>query len=823
MRGIYQKMTSLARPAFFGTSFPRWYYNLVSTKNFDEVKNLLSSEQVSVELEERRQDWRADLYGPIDNFKPTKKTFAELVDSHNEHARKAVELRDKVEKARADAATLVNDVQTAVDAAKATQASLKNADGLFQAAKLFEAALPQAGTLLEAAKGLKDFDPVGALEAGGSEAKRIAVEAKALAEALTAARSGSLVQANSAAAQLRAAGLKDAWISAEVSRLSAEADAMASDVVSGSIAGRAQALSQSLDAIAQNAADAIKGLQALTEQNGRAATLKTSIGDARSRLSQLTGLAADKLLVEKGANPDDKVSAAVESGKAAEKALNEGKLAEAKTAFNEMKQSLDNAASMIDVALKTAEGYQKDFAASGAETQRIKDLVAKRQEVLDGIRKDFAKSVLSLGVGDVSHPGANGTIDDNIEEATTALDSAAAKTQRSQTSFKAGKLLEAADLLTQAQAHQQIAQARLDEISEKRARLDKQVSDNAVSFKRLKDRGTALESIFQDNRTMKLVEDAKTGERTVPQGTLLEMEQAESSFDDVQKLVDAKKGDPFAAAKAIAEVNKKLDSVELSHKNDVDAFEAFRHAADAAANQMAQAVSELEKARGARNGNGDTSLIRGAAHELAQLKDAAQAVSIAATDKHLDWPAWEREANRIVTEAAHQKALLNDELAHANEATQAINDAAAQIAAATNWNGGFGVYIPGSPGMDQLNAARQALSNGDYAGAKRFAAAAAQTAAQAVAEAQAEVSRRQLAQQQAEAERQRKIDEERQARKEAEERNRSRSSDSGVSWNNGNSSGEGSNWGNSNPSSGADQSAFGSDKPASSGADGSNF
>jgi len=804
MRGIYSRMVSLARPSLFSANGVK---NIFSAANYEEVEHLLQDEEVPVEIEQRRQDWRADLYGSIDNFKPKKMKFSAMVDSHNEHARKAVELMDQVQDARSAAATLVNDVQGAVAAVTGAQASLKNADGRFQAAALFDKALPQAKQMLDKAAATKDNDPVGALAAGGGEAKRIAVEGKALAEALVAARSGALAQADEAARQLAAASLKNAWIDAEKARLSAEADAMASDVVSGSIAGRTQALTQALSAIAANAGDAIKGLQALQQQNARAVALKNAVGEARAKIGQLTGLAADKVLVEKDANPDDQVSDGVKAGQGVEKALNDGNLAGAKKAFEAMQTSLDNAQSMINVALKTAEGYQQTFAQRAAETKSLSDLVAPRQAVLDSMRKDFAKSVLSLGNGDATHPGANGTIDDNIEEAQAALDAAAAKTQRSQAAFKAGKLLEAADLLTQAQAHNEVAQSRLDEISEKRARLDKQASANDAAFKALKDRGTALEALFKDNRTMKLVEDKK-GNRTVPQGTMLDMENAESRFDEIAKLMDAKKGDPFKTADAIAEVNGMLDRVDLSYKNDIDAFESFRHAADAAANQLNQSLAQLDRARG----NGASPLTRGAANQLNELKEAAQAVSVAAADAHLDWPAWEREANRILTEAAHQQAILKDELAHANQATQAINDAAAQVAAATNWNGGFGVYIPGSPGIEQLNAARQALANGDYAGAQSYATAAAQAAAQALADAQAEAARRQRAQQQAEADRQAQIDAERQARQQAEEQRRSRTSDDGVSWNTGGSSSgaDRSDWGASNdkPSSGADRSDF---------------
>ena len=154
----------------------------------------------------------------------------------------------------------------------------------------------------------------------------------------------------------------------------------------------------------------------------------------------------------------------------------------------------------------------------------------------------------------------------------------------------------------------------------------------------------------------------------------------------------------------------------------------------------------------------------------------------------------DRAADAVTAAAGQAAATLRGEIEAAERAVSSISSAGSKVREATNWSGSHGVYISGSPGSGELDAARSALSRGDYDGAQRHAESAYRSAASAISEAEAEESRRRRA----EEERQRREREERDRREREERERRERSNDSGG----GSSGGGGSSWGGSSSGNG---------------------
>ena len=333
-------------------------------------------------------------------------------------------------------------------------------------------------------------------------------------------------------------------------------------------------------------------------------------------------------------------------------------------------------------------------------------------------------------------------------------------------------------------AHEQIAQSRLDEISDKRARLDKAVIDNKATLEKLEAKVRSWKTeIPDDKRTMR--------------PTMKAYDASVKELTEARGASDMKKGDPFKAAAAIAAVSAGLDQLWVKLNNDRDAYAEVVRSLQAADTQLDTAARLAKDSQS--DGIADSPAITSALRELANLKSAYTSAVASSQAEHGEWPVIDREADRITGEAAHVAASLKGELAAAARATDAISNAGSQVREATNWTGSYGVSVPGSPGSGSLNSAKSALNSGDYEGAIRYAEAARSAAISAIQTAEAEVSRRRRE----EEEERRREEEARRRRQQEEDDRRRRSEEDSRRSSGGSSSGGGSSWGGSSSGGGS--------------------
>ena len=787
-RSIHDRATALVRPKAFTLG---WIVNQVWPSRFKKAESLLATEPLTFDpkegfgdLYEKKGDWRSDIYGEAKDYEAVSENFEGVMAKFNTTSKSAIAALDMIEKASTGYGAAFDKTEASIGAAEKSAAEALTG-AFFKLEILGSKILPQARETLAAARNKAAKNPVGAMQGQGALAERMAADAKSLTELALAMRKDELGVTDPIIAALAAAQVATLWIEASRDALDAQATKLASSLFKTSAAAGLETLKTAYSAHASNLSKAKNGLALIAASRADALKSGAAVDAARAQVSAALRLEAANMLREAKNDPTERLTAAAVALDEASRKLGEGALSEAEASQKLGAGLIAQANAIVADSLKSLKDQADDVAGRVAEAARLDVLLPGRAEILKAIKRDFASSTLGLSAGDASHPNSNGTIDDNVDEAQVAIDAAKTKREKAVRSFREAKVLEAASLLDQAMAHELIAQARLDEILEKRARLDKAVVDNNATLEKLEAKARAWKTeIPDDRRTMR--------------DTIKAYDASVKNLVEARASADAKKGDPFKAATAIGSVSAGLDQLWVKATNDRDAYNEVVRSLQAA---NAQLDGAARLARDSQNdGIADSPAITSALRELANLRSSYTSAAAAAEAAHGEWPTIDREADRITTDAAHISASLTGELAAAARATSSISNAAASVSEATNWTGNYGVSVPGSPGSGSLNSARSALNNGDYDGAIRYADAARSAAISAIQTAEAEVSRRRRE----EEEEQRRQEEARRRRQQEEDDRRRRSEeDSRRSSDSGSSGGGGSSYGGSSSGGGS--------------------
>lgn len=784
-RNIHDRATALVRPKAMSLG---WIVNQFWPSRYVKAEAMLATEPLTFKpqdgfdaLFEKASDWRGDLYGEAKDYAPVSENFTSVMDKFNAASRSAVAALDEIEKASTGYGAAFDATEGAIKTA-AARASQTVINDYFKVEALSQA-VQAAKDSLAAARAKAAKNPVGAMKGQGALAERLAADTLAIAEKTVSMFQAEVAETDPVIKALAAASVATKWIADSRVKLDAQATKLASSILKTSGTEGLAALTAAYEAHTTAVKTAKEILAAIANSQVDAGHAAAGVANMREVLGRALSVAPELMLREKDLDPSQRLSAADGAFAEALAKLGQGDLKAAEAARKLGDDLVIQAVRITRDSEHAIENQQKDVDGRIAQAERLDALQAERAEVLKSIKRDFAPSVLALTAGDVSHPSANGTVDDNIDEAQVAVDAAKTKREKSVRVYRDAKVLEAASLLDQAKAHEEIAQARLDEISEKRARLDKTVADNNAALEKLEAKVRAWKTeIPDDKRTMR--------------PTMAAYAAASKDLAEARALSDAKKGDPFKAASAIAAVSTELDQIWVKVSNDRDAYAEVVRSLKAADTQLDTAARLAKDSQS--DGIADSPAITGALRELANLKSAYTSALASSQAEHGEWPAIDREADRITSEAARVAATLKGEIAAAVKATDAISNAASQVREATNWTGSYGVSVPGSPGSGSLSSAKSALNSGDYAGAIRYAESARSAAIAAIQTAEAEVSRRRR-----EEEEERRRQEEARRRRQQEEDDRRRRSEEDSRRSSGGSSGGGSSWGGSSSGGGS--------------------
>ncbi|MCZ7639508.1 MAG: hypothetical protein M5U12_27765 [Verrucomicrobia bacterium] len=520
------------------------------------------------------------------------------------------------------------------------------------------------------------------------------------------------------------------WVDDALETLSASADNIASAAREASAAPAIQDFARTSQELAERLEQTVALHQRREDQTAPAvATARARIAEARRRLGTALGLDPARTLVEQGLSPEERLAAADAQLTAARASLDRGDVPAAQGALDAAEALVCEAGALIDTTLEVLERHEREVASLRAEHQRLETLLPERRATLTRLAATYAPDTLLLGAGDPAHPQANGTVSDNLEEAQGSLSEARARIQRAEAIFTTGRLLEAADFWSRARADLEIAAVRLQELDEKRARLETTEAANARRLADLESRAATLDSRLATPATMR--------------PTLARLAAARQRLPDMRSRLAVPARNPFTLAAELDAISLEFDQVEDQARCDRDVFEEARRSLTAAFAQAQQA--ETVAAEIARSGLTPSPAMLAARDEIPRLTPALDALENQLRRAHEDWAQVDAEADRLTAHAAQLTATLKGELERARSVVEAISNAAAAVRSAGSWTGGWKVLIHGSPGSDALEEARRLLQRGAYDHARAQAETARRMAAAAIAEAEAEMRRREAA------------------------------------------------------------------------------
>ena len=691
-----------------------------------------------------KAEWTEDLTvsNAGEKGRTVSRSFEELIKEYDFRVKRAAESLKAIEDAVLEVGPALEEAAKKVANANGLKGAVDKAgasDGLFLIPAVFATLLAAAAKSIAAATAAKDDDPVGAMQGTGAEGVRMAKEAEEISSWVVALREGDLKTVYAAEAALKAAGVGAEWIEDKLHKLSGRADALAPKGIEGSVAEKLGQLKADAAALAAQAAEAAKiegDRQAAVRDRIDAA--KKTVGDARGTIAAGVNaarteagiesrLSPDDMLHEKGSDPDANLKSASDASDAAKKALGKGDNEAAKASLSELNRQSAQALSHVARAKFAVDGRVAVVQARFAETDRLDKLVGGAKAVLDGIIAKYADSVLSLGGGDASHTEGNGTIKDNIDEAKTSLASAGKALDSAKKAFTDGKVLSAADLLAEIRSQQQFAEHRLNEIGDKKIRLDYAVAANERSVAALEARATTNQrEIYDDPKVM--------------EPTQRLFAEAKRLTQSARKTVDAPKGDPFKAGEAIASAQAEWSRIESAAASDRQVFAHAESSVRAAEQQYRAAVESAHRAK--NDPIPDNDKLDRAYRELGEVQTALEALGRKLSVGHADWHAVDAEADRQASRTSTIAADIRRQVEAGEQAMSALSQANADVRAAQSWTGSYNVHIPGNPGAQELQYARTYLERGEYDNSIQYAREASRQAAEAIAIANAEVHRR---------------------------------------------------------------------------------
>ncbi|MBI4422314.1 MAG: hypothetical protein HY554_01220 [Elusimicrobia bacterium] len=689
------------------------------------------------------------------------------------------EIRQAGAKVKPELDRLAKLVQDA--AARRPEIDAQGKDGLFLVPSIFAQLLPAASRLLEQASLTAAHDPVGAIKRSGADAQRMAEEASQLSELIVAARKGPLAQTTKSAAALKAGGIQTAWLDkgllalsgrAEELALKADSEPMLVRDANGQVTrDKLAEYKEQIGAFASKVARAAALEQSLRETaRPKLAQAEATVALARRDIAAGLGVEPSKVLVEeadgvaaeieaalreragqkgstltadeiaelsqaiakaKTVDPTARLAEAAKRADAAERSLGEGQTEAAAKALDQAGDLHDAVVAIVTRSVTIFRSGVRAMEAPRAATRRLEDAVHGAEQALERIRKGFAASVLKQTAGDPTHPGADGTIENNIAETSAHLASAREATDSAVAAFGAGKLLRAAALLQQTGTYQQLAAHRLAEIAEKEARLKAAVQANQAALADLDRR--AREELPRLER-----------EYVTTQPTAQAIGQARRTLEEARRNVEGSRLDPFQGAEALGRARAAFDQIaNVLAKNDGDCYREAERSVQAAGSALEAARQQASVSQRDADDQGqslaDSEGIRRALQGIGSLESRWQAAKQSLGQPHSDWNAIDREADDVANAAGAIQAALRQELAAGARAVDAIRSAAAKVREANDWRGGYNVYVDASAASERLRSAREHLRQGRYVEAGSAADNARSLAASAIAHAAAAV------------------------------------------------------------------------------------
>ncbi len=618
-------------------------------------------------------------------------------------------------------------------------------DQFFALPAFYESTLPAIQEDLERAQSTMETDPLTTFSKIVEDGRGKSEQARSMAEAIGKTRSGVFPQLDDMTPKLERMGYSTDWVSQTLRLLSQKANELFLQIGNENVDDDIRLFNDSLGQLEIRAHRTLELTERIEEQiTPELRQFERKIREARSKISRQLGISESNALNETEHSPNEPFKSAQNQLSAARAALDHGGIQSASEALDEFAQQILLGNSIVEDSLDSLENFEGKHANHIRQFESAQSKFDTHRRLIDNAANQYAVASLAFSFADLdkqnSTPESLTTLFASSEHATEQIKDWLGMAQNA---FSAGKLLEAKEVSIAARNLTSDIEANLETIKTHCQLLDKTANENRTRSSKVRAELGRLSSLLGDPRTRR--------ETTQKHGTLDDsIRRFEEDFSSQQT-----GRNPFSDEAQLDSFYESIEEIDVSFLADQNAhLEATRSVASA--KKQLIFVHELVS-RSRSDQIPDSHTIKQCQQNTRAFGVNLERVAQSLEQAHQDWEQINDQATSLNMDLGVISGTLQRELDMAQQAVRQLKQASREVFEASQWRGSYGVRVRGATGARALDAARDALSQGDYVQTVQLSRQATQTAHEAIAEGEAQVRRKRLeAQRAAEAARRRR-------------------------------------------------------------------
>ena len=472
--------------------------------------------------------------------------------------------------------------------------------------------------------------------------------------------------------------------------------------------------------------------------NRRAVDLTENVIEARKRYARTlkerfpkeTFRPEDMLTEEfegENRNPDQILDQVIKLSTVCEQSLMDGNLEQAAMAQRQAHAALAQVEKILELTQASLATHDETLESMFKKGELLESYAEEHVKILRQLQENFDDAVLSLRAGDPTHPNANGTINDNIEEIGNAIREREDIVENVEKLFEQGRFLEAGHERERAIAANDFIEHRFNEIAQKQESVLGAVAANTEFLDAYRSELEELEALINDRKVM--------------QPTISLYKESKALLESLQMDHEAERSNPFEIQDRLKDVRDGIAHIYNQIESDKQEYEEACRSCEAVEQAYALASKAYKSASEDGDEIGDSVKIKLSLASLRVIKREIENLKKDLENDHGDWDAIDDRADRFTSEAANLARDLRKEEALGDNVARAIESASGSVRNARRWSGSYGVSIHGAPGKSALRDAREWLAKGDYRRAEEAASRAQRKSRNAVSQAKAKVTR----------------------------------------------------------------------------------
>ncbi len=612
-------------------------------------------------------------------------------------------------------------------------------DHYFDLPNFFEQLIPAIQKDVAIADQQSAFNAVEAMQNAIPEARRMLDQAGELATQIRQAREQLFPELTSAAEKLKQWHYTSTWIDDDLREITARANEFMQLASERSIAPEIEELANRFSQLRSKAQTSVElGERIESQLAPDLQALQGRIEEGRQSLAQKLGTSVDRVLDEPNRDPDDWLATAQKHLETARSTLSMGRNEVVSSALEAMQSTAARAEGLVQDSHEAVDSYEDQRKTTQADLERLIGRLPVVAGKLEPVAASYEASTMLVSLD------AQGMTQESrqVVAASELLQAASAPTSNIQELLQDAAqareqalVLQAEDYLREAAAITAHAHQQLDHIEAHLQAIATHARENSALLIRLNDQLKKLLDFTRDPLVM--------------QHTLNSLDSMRQALDGWQRELSAKQlaRNPFEVAHSLDELRQQLVQLESQCNADRQAHaEAAR--AVAGAQRQLQAAEQLVR-QSQTDGIPDSQVTVQANARIATLKRSLAGVQQELQAPHGNWKVVDDSASKIQVDMRTACDALGGELQNASQALSNFQLASQAVYQAEQWSGAYGVRVIGSPGVHDLERARNGLQQGNYGVVLELARVATLAAQAAVSQAEREVSRQRIAEQQA--------------------------------------------------------------------------